>query len=63
MLLSPTRTYSPIIKKVLEKHRNNISGIIHCTGGGQTKILNFLNNHRVIKNNLFEVPWHLTSSP
>ena len=56
MLLSPTRTYSPIIKKVLEKHRKNISGIIHCTGGGQTKVLNFLNNHRVIKNNLFEVP-------
>ena len=56
MLLSPTRTYSPIIKKVIEEHRKNISGIIHCTGGGQTKILNFLNNHRVIKNNLFEVP-------
>ena len=56
MLLSPTRTYSPIIKKVLEKHRNNISGIIHCTGGGQTKILNFINSLHIIKDNLFDIP-------
>ena len=56
MLLSPTRTYSPIIKKILEKHRKYISGIIHCTGGGQTKVLNFAKNHRVIKNDLFQIP-------
>ena len=56
MLLSPTRTYSPIIKKVLDKHREKISGLIHCTGGGQTKVLHFSNNKRVVKNNLFEIP-------
>ena len=56
MLLSPTRTYSPIIKKVLDKHREKISGLIHCTGGGQTKVLNFSNNKRIVKNNLFEIP-------
>ena len=56
MLLSPTRTYSPIIKKVLDNHREKISGLIHCTGGGQTKVLNFSNNKRVVKNNLFEIP-------
>ena len=56
MLLSPTRTYSPIIKKVLDKHREKISGLIHCTGGGQTKVLHFSNNKKVVKNNLFEIP-------
>jgi phosphoribosylformylglycinamidine cyclo-ligase len=56
LLLSPTRTYAPIIKKVLEKHRKNIHGMIHCSGGGQTKVLNFINNVHVIKDNLFELP-------
>ncbi|MEE2953958.1 MAG: AIR synthase related protein [Bacteroidota bacterium] len=56
LILSPTRTYSPILKKVLEKHRSNIDGIIHCTGGGQTKVLHFSNNIHVIKDQLFDVP-------
>ena len=56
LLLSPTRTYAPIILKILEKHFKNISGIIHCTGGGQTKVLHFTKNKKIIKNNLFEVP-------
>ena len=56
LLLSPTRTYAPIILKILENHFKNISGIIHCTGGGQTKVLHFTKNKKIIKNNLFEVP-------
>ena len=56
LLLSPTRTYSPIIKKVIGNYFNKISGIIHCTGGGQTKILHFVNNKRIIKNELFQIP-------
>ena len=56
MLLSPTRTYSPIIKKILDKNREKISGIIHCTGGGQTKVLHFLKKKKIVKNNLFEIP-------
>lgn len=56
LLLSPTRTYAPIIKKVLEKHRKNICGIIHCSGGGQTKALKFVKNAHIIKDNLFETP-------
>ena len=56
-LLSPTRTYAPLIKKILESiPRKNINGIIHCTGGGQTKILHFLKNLHVIKDNLFPLP-------
>ncbi len=56
LLLSPTRTYAPIILKILKTHFKNISGIIHCTGGGQTKVLHFTKNKKIIKNNLFEVP-------
>ncbi len=56
LLLSPTRTYAPIILKILKNHFKNISGIIHCTGGGQTKVLHFTKNKKIIKNNLFEVP-------
>ena len=56
MLLSPTRTYSPIIKKILDQNREKISGIIHCTGGGQTKVLHFLKKKKIVKNNLFEIP-------
>ena len=56
LLLSPTRTYAPIMLKILENHFKNISGIIHCTGGGQTKVLHFTKNKKIIKNNLFEVP-------
>ena len=54
--MSPTRTYAPIIKKFLEKYRDNIDGMIHCTGGGQTKVLNFVENMHIIKDNLFEIP-------
>jgi phosphoribosylformylglycinamidine cyclo-ligase len=57
LLLSPTRTYSPIISLVFRELRNNIHGMVHCTGGGQTKILHFLDEGlRVVKNNLFPIP-------
>jgi phosphoribosylformylglycinamidine cyclo-ligase len=56
MLLSPTRTYAPVMKMILEHFRNKIHGIVHCSGGGQTKILHFIDNIHVIKNNLFPVP-------
>ncbi len=57
MVLSPTRTYAPVINKVLEQYRHHIDGMIHCSGGGQTKILHFLDNHlKVIKDNLFDTP-------
>lgn len=56
LVLSPTRTYAPVIKEILKKYRNNIHGMIHCSGGAQTKILNFVNNIHVVKNNLFETP-------
>ena len=57
MLLSPTRSYAPLLKKIFEKvGRDKINGIIHCTGGGQTKILNFIDNLHIMKNNLFETP-------
>jgi len=53
LVLSPTRTYAPVIKKVLEQFRNSISGMIHCSGGAQTKVLHFIDNVNVIKDNLF----------
>jgi len=57
MLLSPTRSYAPLLKLIFDKiGREKINGIIHCTGGGQTKILHFIDNLHVIKNNLFEIP-------
>lgn len=57
LVLSPTRTYAPIIKQILLKFSNKeIHGMVHCSGGAQTKILHFLENHHVIKDNLFEVP-------
>ena len=56
LLLSPTRTYAPIIKKIISSNFNNISGIIHCTGGGQTKVLHFTDKLRIVKDNLFEIP-------
>jgi len=55
-LLSPTRTYSPIVLEVLNKYRDSIHGIIHNTGGGQTKALNFGRSIKYIKNNLFKIP-------
>jgi len=56
LVLSPTRTYAPIIKKILENHRKDVHGMVHCSGGAQTKILHFIDNLHVIKDNLFQVP-------
>lgn len=56
LVLSPTRTYAPVIKKILEKHRMQISGMIHCSGGAQTKVLHFAKNSHIVKNNMFPVP-------
>ncbi|MFO7852234.1 MAG: AIR synthase related protein [Bacteroidota bacterium] len=56
LVLSPTRTYAPVIKKVLEEFRPHIHGMIHCSGGGQTKVLNFINDIHVIKNKMFPLP-------
>ncbi len=56
LVLSPTRTYAPVIKEVLSEARSGIHGIIHCSGGAQTKILHFLDKGHVIKDNLFPVP-------
>lgn len=56
LVLSPTRTYAPIIKQILAKHRANIHGMVHCSGGAQTKILHFIDKLHIIKDNLFELP-------
>lgn len=57
LVLSPTRTYAPIIKKILSKYTNKeIHGMVHCSGGAQTKILHFVKNLHIIKDSLFEVP-------
>lgn len=56
LVLSPTRTYAPIIIKMLEQHRKNIHGMVHCSGGAQTKILHFIEDLHIIKDNLFEIP-------
>ena len=56
LILSPTRTYAPVIKAALEEHFPDIHGIVHCSGGGQTKILHFIETLHVVKDNLFPVP-------
>ena len=57
LVLSPTRTYAPVIKKMLDELRPEIHGMVHCTGGAQTKVLHFVNdNCRVVKDNMFSVP-------
>ncbi|EMQ94948.1 Phosphoribosylformylglycinamidine cyclo-ligase [Xanthomarina gelatinilytica] len=57
LVLSPTRTYAPIIKKILSKHQSNvIHGMVHCSGGAQTKILHFIDKLHVVKDNMFPVP-------
>ena len=56
LLLSPTRTYAPIIKVILDKYRSKISGMVHCSGGAQTKVLHFVDNVHIIKDNMFELP-------
>ena len=56
LVLSPTRTYAPVIKVLLDKLRSEIHGMVHCSGGAQTKVMHFVENKRVTKNNLFPVP-------
>ena len=56
LVLSPTRTYAPVIREMLSKHRGQIHGMVHCSGGAQTKVLHFVENLHVIKDNLFDVP-------
>lgn len=56
LVLSPTRTYAPVIKAILDKHRSSIHGMVHCSGGAQTKVLHFVNDVHVIKDNLFPIP-------
>ena len=56
LVLSPTRTYAPVIKRLLTEMRPAIDGMIHCTGGAQTKVMHFVNGKHVIKDNLFPVP-------
>lgn len=56
LVLSPTRTYAPVIKKILDSHRSEIHGMVHCSGGAQTKVLHFVDDVHVIKDNLFPIP-------
>jgi phosphoribosylformylglycinamidine cyclo-ligase len=56
LVLSPTRTYAPIIKSILDQFRNQIHGMVHCSGGAQTKVLHFIENLHIIKDNLFPIP-------
>ena len=56
LVLSPTRTYAPVIAKILAKHRAQVDGMVHCSGGAQTKVLHFVKDVHVVKDNLFDVP-------
>jgi phosphoribosylformylglycinamidine cyclo-ligase len=56
LVLSPTRTYAPIIKKILDGYRDQVHGMVHCSGGAQTKVLHFIDELHIIKNNMFPVP-------
>jgi len=56
LVLSPTRTYAPVIVDILTEIRNEISGMVHCSGGAQTKVLHFLTQGKVVKDNLFDIP-------
>lgn len=56
LVLSPTRTYAPVVKKMLDAMRHEIHGMVHCSGGAQTKVLHFIKNLHVIKDNLFPIP-------
>ena len=56
LILSPTRTYAPIMKKIFNKFRSKINGMVHCSGGAQTKILHFINDLHIVKNNMFTIP-------
>ncbi len=56
LILSPTRTYAPVMKSIFSEFRNKVNGIIHCSGGAQTKVLHFIDKLQIIKNNMFPVP-------
>ena len=56
LVLSPTRTYAPVVKKMLDQMRPAIHGMVHCSGGAQTKVMHFVENVHVVKDNLFPVP-------
>jgi len=56
LMLSPTRTYAPVIKRVLAEVRDNISGLIHCSGGAQTKVLHFIEDLHIVKDTMFDIP-------
>ncbi|GAB4111427.1 MAG: AIR synthase-related protein [Thermoflexibacter sp.] len=56
LMLSPTRTYAPVMKQIFESHRPHIHGLVHCSGGGQTKVLHFIDNLHIVKDNLFPCP-------
>ncbi len=56
LVLSPTRTYAPVIREILKHHRDRIYGMIHCSGGAQTKVLHFADNVHIIKDNMFSLP-------
>lgn len=56
LVLSPTRTYAPVVMQILKSHRKNIHGMVHCSGGGQTKILHFVDKVHVVKDNMLQVP-------
>lgn len=56
LVLSPTRTYAPVIKRILDNHRADIHGMVHCSGGAQTKVLHFVDGVHVIKDNMFPIP-------
>ncbi len=56
LVLSPTRTYAPVVKTILDKYRSVIHGMVHCSGGAQTKVLHFVDNVKITKNNMFPIP-------
>lgn len=56
LVLSPTRTYAPVVKEILNTMRSEIHGMVHCSGGGQTKVMNFIDNMHIVKDNLFPLP-------
>jgi len=56
LVLSPTRTYLPVVREMLVNHRAHIHGMVHCSGGAQTKVLHFVDKLHIIKDNLFPVP-------
>ena len=56
LVLSPTRTYAPVMVQILKKYNKDIHGIVHCSGGAQTKILHFINQNHIVKDNMFDIP-------